>query len=206
MLYLCVLRVYVCYGCMCVISLLSFKPGFKVIFTWFEHARIACPLGSVSVIHLCYHNSLPHIFTTVLPKNLLSITNLWTLVLIHLGLSCLGFTDLVFFFFFPQELKDISYPINCFINTVIGSICLNNSMSLLHLVPYSLYFACDISVLSQVSIHFGNRSFSFSCGPVLWVLITFLFQNQNSRVYLSDVGSHSNKLRAFLASGQELGS
>ena len=205
---------------MCVISLLSFKPGFKVIFTWFEHARIACPLGlmltslhfslyldswSVSVIHLCYQNSLPHIFTTVLPKNLLSITNLWTLVLIHLGLSCLDFTDLVFFFS-PQELKDISYPINCFINTVIGSICLNNSMSLLHLVPYSLYFACDISVLSQVSIHFGNCSFSFSCVPVLWVLITFLFQNQNSKVYLSDVGSHSNKLRAFLASGRELGS
>ena len=109
---------------MCVISLLSFKPGFKVIFTWFEHARIACPLGlmltslhfslyldswSVSVIHLCYQNSLPHIFTTVLPKNLLSITNLWTLVLIHLGLSCLDFTDLVFFFS-PQELNDISYP------------------------------------------------------------------------------------------------
>lgn len=124
--------------------------------------------------------SFPHSFTTVFPKNLLSITNLWTLVLIHLGLSCLGFTDLVFFF--PQELKDISYLINCFINTVIGSICLNNSMSLLHLVPYSLYFARDIAVLSQVSIHLGNCSFSFSCVPVSWVLITFLFQNQNTKV------------------------
>lgn len=96
------------------------------------------------------------------------------------SLSCLGFTDLVFFFF--QKLKDISYPINCFINNVICSICLNNSMSLLHLVPYSLYFACDISGLSQVFIHLGNCSFSFSCVPVLWVLIPFLFQDQNSKV------------------------
>ena len=33
--------IYVCWGCMCVISLLSFKPGFKAVFTPVEQAHIA---------------------------------------------------------------------------------------------------------------------------------------------------------------------
>ena len=76
--------VCVCVEGVCVLSVccLNFKPGFKVTFTWFEQACVThwdkCwplymfPLSldswSVSVVHLCYQNSFPHIFTTVLPK------------------------------------------------------------------------------------------------------------------------------------------
>lgn len=185
MLYLCVLRVYVlsvCWVLNLVLKPLSLQLNKHILPTGIiiTCLQFFLYLGSdlYQSEYLCLPEQSSHIFTNVLPKNLLRKTNQDTC---FDSLSCLGFTDLVFFFFPETKGYFLSNKLSL-TNNVICSICLNNSMSLLHLVPYSLYFACDISGLSQVFIHLGNCSFSFSCVPVLWVLIPFLFQDQNSKV------------------------
>lgn len=136
MLCVCVLRVYVCYQfAVWILNQVLKSPSLDlnkhVLPTGINADHCTCfPFLWILDLYQSYISATRTVFLTFLLlffQSLLSITNLSTLILIHLGLSCLGFTDLVFFFFF-QELKDISYLINCFINTVIGSICLNNSM------------------------------------------------------------------------------